>query len=198
MEKGTFVCYARLPQEFRGTPLASAARMLDVVKCKNEKVRREKFFVWKLLEKAVREYYNLDFAKIRFTKTENNKWICDDFCFSLSHSGEMLAVAISPEPIGVDLEAYRPLRSGIEGRILTEREIDSVDGLVGNEREERIIELWCSKEAIFKKGGSSALLPASISVAEHKVNIKKVTLDGAVYCIAAATSLDVEYSFKEL
>ena len=72
MNNASYVIYAPLESCDITKPLYPKARYDEVMSCKNEKLRQEKYQVWKLLEKAVRECTSLDFDNIKFTKTLND------------------------------------------------------------------------------------------------------------------------------
>ena len=62
-----------------------------------------------LFEKVTREYFrihNLAYEKLILKKLENGKPYVDNDSInvSLSHSGEYIAIALSPTPVGVDIQ----------------------------------------------------------------------------------------------
>ena len=119
---GVLVMYAPTYECDTSLPLVPSERQQEIARCKNDKVRREKYLVWKLLERAVTERFKLDFANLKFTKSANGQWVCPDLFFSLSHTDGAVCVAISDKPVGVDIEKVRPLRTEILERALTQSE----------------------------------------------------------------------------
>jgi acyl transferase domain-containing protein/phosphopantetheinyl transferase (holo-ACP synthase) len=71
---------------------------------------------------------------------------------SLSHSGEacLAAVAAPDLPVGVDLESLGRVQPGLVAQSLAAHERPLVDGLSGAARDERVLRLWCAKEAASK------------------------------------------------
>ena len=136
-------------------PLYPNDRYNEVLACKNRMVMTEKYLVWKLLEKVVTERLRLNFDNLKFTKTDNGQWVCPDLHFSLSHADGLLCVAVSDEPIGVDVEAVKRIRPEIEARILTDREREFIRSATGEERDKYLLESWVKKESIFKKNGGN-------------------------------------------
>ena len=63
----------------------------------NATVKREKEAVWGLLLAAIGSL-GMNPDDVTFGRTENGKWFCDKFFFSLSHSHGAVAVAISDNP----------------------------------------------------------------------------------------------------
>ena len=69
--------------------------------------------------------------------------------FSISHSENVVAVAISEREVGVDVEKLRNVRKGVANRFFTGSEAE----YAGSDAE-RFFEIWTKKEAYAKaKGG---------------------------------------------
>ena len=66
------VMYAPIKDTDMTEPLVPKERQQEVEGCKNERVRREKYLVWKLLAKATKQGLNLDFDNLNFTKMSFN------------------------------------------------------------------------------------------------------------------------------
>ena len=171
---GTLVLYAPSAKADLIAPVFPKERYDEILSCSSVSLRREKLAVWKLLEKAVKEHLNLDFANLCFTKTPNGKWTCPEFHFSLSHSGDIVAVAVSEKPVGVDVQKFCPIKEGLAERILTEEELRALVTLPPERRDEFILSAWAGKESAFKKDGDECLTPrkregrgASISFFEY-------------------------------
>jgi phosphopantetheinyl transferase (holo-ACP synthase) len=71
---------------------------------------------------------------------------------SLSHSGEscLAAVAAPDLPVGVDLESLGRVQPGLVAQSLAAHERPLVEGLSGAALDERVLRLWCAKEAASK------------------------------------------------
>lgn len=81
----------------------------------------------------------------------------DQAFISLSHSGDGLLLALSPEPIGVDLEAAaRPLAAdALMRRFFPPGEVSQLLGLQGECRRAAVLTSWLLKEAAVKWRRSS-------------------------------------------
>jgi 4'-phosphopantetheinyl transferase len=75
--------------------------------------------------------------------------------FSISHSKLGIAVAISDEPIGIDIEAIRPLSEGLVQRAMNPQEQAQITAAANPEQE--FIRLWTRKEAYVKMQGTGII-----------------------------------------
>lgn len=115
----------------------------------SEKVKKQKFFTWKLLQSALKELgFNAD--EIEFFKSENGKWSSNKFHFSMSHSHNLIAVAISDCPVGIDLEMIKPIDERLALKILNYEELSKFSTLCEKEKSKYLILKWTEKESIFK------------------------------------------------
>ena len=192
----TLVAYMRNREVDIYAPLYPPERHKEVEGCKNEGAKREKYLVWKLLEKVVTDSLNLDFANLQFTKTTNGKWVCPDFYFSLSHADGLVCVAVSSTDVGVDAERLYEINMGLKTRILTNEEISYMEGLPASEQNRFLLESWVKKESIFKKSGGKMMLPNTITTSEHHTTLNYVELDGCQYVISVSCDPDDEIEFK--
>lgn len=74
-------------------------------------------------------------------------------CLSLSHSGSCVAAAASFEPVGIDLQAIRPISDRLLARYCSEEERAWAAEAQSAERIERAVRLWTMKEAYGKMLG---------------------------------------------
>lgn len=197
---GVVVFYSPVGEVDPMTPIYPRERLLEISSCRSESVKKEKIAVWKLLEKAVREFLNLDFDNLEFTKTPNGKWICPEFYFSLSHSGDIIAVAISRDPVGVDVQKFRLIRQGLAERILTENELAAFESVPPDKREEFIHCAWAGKESAFKRDGGECLAPRQRETEGAGVTTFLFEYGNEKYVLAVAASdanKNIEIIFTE-
>lgn len=193
------VIYAPMGDVDTSAPVHPAARYSEILDCKNGNAKAEKYLVWRLLEHAVKNYTNLDFANLQFTKTDTGKWMCPELHFSLSHTDGLVCVAISDEPIGVDAEAVRSVRHELASRILTDKERMLFECEPESGRGEHLLKSWVTKESIFKRGGGTALLPNRIEAAEHPTALRHVTVGTCEYLISVChtDAHKIEFNYVE-
>lgn len=173
------------PFEGGDEKILPAVRAEEIESCTNQKIRQQKYFVWKLLERALALSFGLDMGRLNVKKTQTGKWECDGCCFSLSHSGDVVAVAVSDKPVGIDVEKYDPSRFNLSlaERIATVREREKLNGLPAS----AVIELWTQKEAIFKLSGGVCFQPKSIETSEYSTSTREITIGNGKYFVTIAS-----------
>ena len=184
------VYIARIPDGKKLAPLYPKQRDKEVRSVKNEEVRKHKYYAWRLFEHALLNTFAYDIKKLEFTKAESGKW-CSPSCeFSISHSGALVAVAISRKPVGVDIQVQKELISStFEDRMLTEKERQTLTALDDEkERSAQIIKLWATKESIFKTFNSDEYIPAEIETSDYETYSETVDVDGVIYHLAVCGS----------
>ena len=145
------VYVAEIPQNTKLGKVYPKERQKAIEDCGSEKVQRERYYVWKLLEYALKQSLGLKFKKVKFEESANGKWRCDACWFSLSHSKNAVAVAVSRKTVGVDIELYKPERmNGFAPRILNEKEKSAFDGVPETEQNAFLMQKWTEKESIYK------------------------------------------------
>lgn len=163
-------------------------RDLLIQKTKNEGLRRERYSVWLLLLYALSDALSINIRDLDIGRTDSGKWIAEGVYFSLSHTSELVAVAVSDSPVGVDIEAVRATLSGkCAERILTEHEISEYNSLPEDKREEYIISKWSGKEALFKKEELSAFIPHDYQPTEENTHSYRIEENGKAYILTVAT-----------
>ena len=125
----------------------------------NPQVKLQKYEVWKLLEYAIQRTFGRELEQLEPKRDEHGKILLEGYCCSLSHCRDAVAVAVSRDAVGVDVEkvADGRFRDGIERKILSEKEKQTVP-----QDDTRLYELtkrWTQKESLFKAYGSGAFDP---------------------------------------
>ena len=81
--------------------------------------------------------------------------------FNLAHSGPVAFLAVAPFPVGIDVEALRPVEPGLANAVFTPVELAYLATLSHAEAEDAFFRGWTRKEAVIKaQGGSIADLQA--------------------------------------
>lgn len=99
---------------------------------------------------------DLEIANPVYGYTENGKpFLCSADCaFNISHSGDyvVLAYHTNPGSVGVDVQKIRPMREGMERRLLHEKEYSHLPD-DSDSRKHYLNSLWAVKESFVKMTG---------------------------------------------
>lgn len=145
----------------------------------NATVKREKEAVWGLLLAAIGSL-GMNPDDVTFGQTENGKWVCDKFFFSLSHSHGAVAVAISDNPCGIDVEKRSEFMRKCADKTFCDklqRKIAATDSSF-----ETLIKTWTAKETEYKRIGSGGYYPAGILIDETK--IRHIEIGDFLLCVS--------------
>lgn len=186
-----YVYVARLPSELAFLPLYPKARDEEVRAVKNERLRRQKYYAWKLLEYALQDAFGDHFFDLDFQKKDGGKWTSSKRCFSLSHSRNALAVAVANEPVGVDVEWQNSEKSVAMERGLTELEKAELKSVLPPERTAYLTDKWVAKESIFKLAGKGRFVPSKIAETDAVLTKGQIAVCGEEYSLAVATEKKV-------
>lgn len=182
------VYISKIPFEVDEGGVFSDERQTEIDSTENPRVKEQKFYVWKLLERALAEAAGIDVKATRFTRV-NGKWSCKGWFFSLSHCGNVAVVAVSNAAVGVDLELVNPNRfdDKLARRICSERELDELNALNKRERALKLNQMWTVKEAAFKCGGYATFVPSQIEAPKSDYTSRQVLCDSKAYYMSVAS-----------
>lgn len=166
-------------------------RREELLQIRCERLRAEKYYVWRLLECALFERFGKSASELSVTKKVGGGWF-SPFCeISLSHSDGGLAVAISSAPVGVDIEPIEPSRvKKFVQKSLTAAENLVYRELAPEEKALQALRFWVMKESIFKMKGAECFLPSGIdTVGSDAVKCFERELDGRKYFLSVASEI---------
>ncbi len=134
--------------------LLSNERREYIKSIKNEKSRKQSYYVWLLLERAVKELFP-DGNNFNYCVSEG-KWECvgNPFYFGLSHSCDIVAVALSDtDSVGIDVEKISDKIIKLKDKLLKASEKEYFKSNKGKNNEaEKLTFIWCRKESRYKRG----------------------------------------------
>ena len=162
------------------------ARKKEIAACSNAQLIRQKYYAWKLLEYALLNSFGYNISRLELNKSANGKWTSPACCFSISHSGDAVAVALSRDSIGVDVqlpETPHPI-TGLNKKILTFAESKQYEALPDCERNQYVMTKWTQKESIFKTFDEPCFRPSKINVADYPVNTRRVLIGDKEYILS--------------
>ncbi len=182
------VYIAEIPAEIKICEVSPKSRQDEISACSCERVKREKYCAWKLLEYGLQRSLGKKLADMQLSKSENGKWTSPCVEFSLSHSHDAVCVAVSRKPVGVDIEL---LQSKINTerfceRILTDKETAEYQKLTENKLE-FLLTKWSQKESLFKISGEKSFLPKEQDTQKGNVVSRTVNVAGKEYILSVAS-----------
>lgn len=86
--------------------------------------------------------------EFKILPNESGKLYCENsggVFFNISHSEELVAVAICDEEVGIDIEVFRPVSQKLIEKVCTKNELDHTSDAMHH-----FFEIWTAKEAYFK------------------------------------------------
>ncbi len=122
---------------------------------KNEADRRRNIGAYALLVHSVTELLGSSdlSGRLNISESADGKPYFTDIpvCFNISHSKDRIAVALSPEKVGCDVERQRGDALGIARRFFTKEEYDHLSRIADeDERSLEFTRLWTLKESVVK------------------------------------------------
>lgn len=181
------VYFAELPEEEPNLPLASGERQAEVEATAHSVLKRQRYYVWRLLEYALNRSFGIKPETVSFTKNANGKWEAPCCCFSLSHGERMLAVAVSRKAVGVDIEKIvEPRAKAFAQKMLSAEEYADYLQQEPSVQTDFLIRKWTAKESLFKMQGGETFRPCEFAT-EKNVHTDVITVDGERYAFSVAS-----------
>lgn len=167
----------------------------ELKKLKNESVSNQKKCAYGLLEYALKNTFNKEYNPKNVYKDKRGKPKMDELYLSVSHTSELVCVAISKYNIGVDIEKIAEHKSldPIKNHILSENE------QAENMTFEDVLSLWTKKEAIYKfDDGIESYVPTKIDTSKYQVKTVKLNYNEETFIISVSADSVVNVNFLPL
>ena len=175
---------SKIPEGEIGTVIPQL-RQEQIENTGHEGLRRQRYFVWKLLEYGLHRSLGLKMEKLHFSRTEQGKWSCQECYFSLSHSEDAVAVAVSKKPVGVDIEwLERQISLKIGDRVFTDAERKQAEN--AENITQFILTKWAAKESLFK-ASDETIFRAGDWETDRGVKTQLLQIGDKTYCCAVAS-----------
>ena len=116
--------------------LLKLSRPFDLTKFKTEK-RKKEFLASRLLVQEISQNTIITYNEFGAPELDNGKYI------SISHSKEMVAIIISEQQVGLDIEQISEKALRLAAKFISAKN-------QSNLTKEKATLIWCCKEAIFK------------------------------------------------
>lgn len=130
------------------------------------------YLAWLFLKEKVLEEYSLDIDKLNLSYNEYGKPLFNEFCFNISHSNNIIAIALSDKEVGIDIQLINQ-----DTKLLAKKmniENNSIE----------VIKRFSAIEAYYKKIGTGI----NYSLLKEKKECKQeiLTIDGLDYVLSLA------------
>lgn len=133
-----------------------------VDRARNPEIAKKRLYTGAFLQYVLAKETGIFTERLQY---EYNEWgkpalVGSDIHFNLSHSGEYVVLAVSDQPIGIDVEHKTKNYESLAKRCFCPEEyadIVSVD--TREEQEKRFLEYWTMKEAYIKLRGEGMRIP---------------------------------------
>ncbi len=183
------VYVAEIPSDKKLGKLQTKLRQKEIDSVNNEKVKKEKYYAWKLLEYAIYQSFGKKINEVNFKKETFGKWTCDECEFSLSHSNGAVSVVVSKTAVGIDIEKIEPTKVDISSKILSKSELLEYEKLNDEDKLQYIIFAWTKKESLFKSKNIKTITIEEFADLDGNVHQEIVRVKGDFYALSIATSM---------
>jgi 4'-phosphopantetheinyl transferase len=144
------------------TRFLTAAELALCDRCRLPQVRQRKIVARAKLRQILSRYLDQSPQEIEISVGSQGKPQVAGLEFNLSHSGDLVAYAVSDRPVGIDIECVRSIDlSGIIQRFFTPSEFAAWQKLPPADREIAFFQTWTIKEAYLKAIGTGLHTPLS-------------------------------------
>lgn len=163
----------------------SESRKAETDALPSELKKKQKIAADMLCRQMISEKCGTPENEIVFSKNSFGKPVAEnaDVFFSISHSGDFVACAVSDREIGIDIEKIRGIQFRAAEKFSTASELE----YIGNDLT-RFFRVWTLKEAFFKCKGTG--LGADIKSVRFSFNGEKITCSESGYELFAPTFAD--------
>ena len=169
----------RVPEIIFLDSIYPAERKDYILSSSSENTILQRYGAWKALESAVFNSYSLKMQDINFINN-NGKWQCDKLHFSLSHTDNAVAAAVSSKSCGIDIEAmsrFNKRYSNSEILSKFEKKICAAEESIHLNNPRDFIELWTKKESIYKAYFNDTFSARDINTRLYKTICESIILD---------------------
>ena len=136
-------------EELRALSSIPSDELEEISYIRNESLRKQKLAVRALLDALFEE-------KVYLSHHDNGKPYIENSAMNISitHTNRYVAVILNPtDEVGIDCESLDRDFSAVKKKALSEEEIEEVEEIGEDQRNEQLAIYWCAKEAICKMLG---------------------------------------------
>ena len=134
-------------EELRALSSIPSDELEEISYIRNESLRKQKLAVRALLDALFEE-------KVYLSHHDNGKPYIENSAMNISitHTNRYVTVILNPtDEVGIDCESLDRDFSAVKKKALSEEEIEEVEEIGEDQRNEQLAIYWCAKEAVYKK-----------------------------------------------
>ncbi len=154
-------CHAQIPDGVFSDKIA---------KCQG-KIELQSYAVWSTLYSILKNEYQIKNFELSYN--EYQKPYIKDIYFNISHSHNMIAIIISNEECGIDIEYLNP-----------NKDITQLKNRFNIENDEEFYKQWTRKEAYLKKIGTGIKISSLFEEVNGITSLKVQDNDGNYYYVS--------------
>lgn len=160
----------------------------------NNAVADEKKTAYSLLNYALERSFGIVNGVRSLKRSPSGKPISSLFFCSLSHSRGFVAVAVSDEEVGIDIEVLSDRnRESLAERILDGNEKERYLSLDGEERRLYFLKCWTKREAVYKMTDRAQPFSPKEGVPESVfIETKRIEVDGETIVLTVSAPTETE------
>ena len=143
------------------------------------------------VKKIAAEKYNIDATALEIGRNDHGKpyfKAFPDFHFNISHSGELMAIAVSDSKVGVDIEKLREPDLRVAKRFCK----DEFAYITETDSTNRFFEVWTRKEAYLKYKGTGLSGGLDLfSVFDTEIPFKTYIIDDYILSVCSQNDFEI-------
>lgn len=156
----------------------------EITSCTNPTQQKQKYIAWKLLEFGIKNSLNKDINNFSFTKLDSGKWVSNEIEFSITNSKDLVAVAISSSPIGVDVEEINEKILKASDKILDKSEMEVFSSLSNEDKIDFLTRKWTIKESALKCLNLKSLFTTNLCLQKDQTFSQALILNDRHYVLS--------------
>lgn len=143
---------------------------------KEKKSKKLSMYSWLFLMQILYKNYGIKLEEKKIIKNQYGKPYMDGIYFNISHSNNMIAIAISDKEVGIDIESESNLKKHLDSEYylgwLNKEEIDEFNKTYN--KLNYLTRVWTKKEAILKSKGKGINNYIELKNVEGNVSVYEI------------------------
>ena len=180
------IYFSIIPNEIEYEELKPIARNVEVASVDNENLKKSKYWAWKTLEYALFRSFGYKIQDLDIVKTKSGKWVSKKCFFSISHSKNTVAVVVSNQETGIDLEEclsfYNKVGEDKTYQAFAKKIVSSKETFPQDKTE--LLKLWTKKECLFKASRKNTFAPNKVCTANEHISTFQIAYEGNDYMVS--------------